>query len=123
MEQTECIRGLDIRVALALARVDRISDPELADRSMGVILSDSYLLGFREAGAGLYQPPRMFHDERELLGAWYRGQNDAALCAQMLTCDCHDDRCLKSWREQPQCLRPFARTCILRGDGHGQAHL
>lgn len=80
------MRGLDERVALALARVLRISHPEKAEYDLMEVMMDAEALGRRDYHAGLTEPPVMFADEPLLLKAWEAGQDGAAELDEMEHC-------------------------------------
>lgn len=68
------MRGLDVRVAFALAMIKRISDPENGLEDLQAVERDAEELGLSEHHQGLFEPPIMFADEPYLLKAWEAGQ-------------------------------------------------
>ncbi|AOJ79227.1 hypothetical protein WS86_00380 (plasmid) [Burkholderia savannae] len=78
------MRGLDIRVSFALARIAAIVDPESHD--MIEVQCDTETLGRNDYWSGRKTLPTMFADEPFLQEAWERGQVDAAMCEELETC-------------------------------------
>lgn len=79
------MRGLDIRVAFALARIAAITDPH-GEAMMDVII-DAECLGHAEYRRN-YEVPVMFEGERDLTLAWSRGWNAAAYSEELENCPC-----------------------------------
>lgn len=78
------MRGLDIRVAFALARIAAITDPEKFD--MIEVQIDTETLGRNDYWNGRRELPTMFADEPFLREAWEQGQSDAAMCDEFENC-------------------------------------
>lgn len=72
------MRGLDERVALALARITRIAYPEEWRSERESVERAAEAVGRRDYHAGLDEPPIMFADEPILLKAWAEGRAEAA---------------------------------------------
>lgn len=85
------MRGLDERCALALARITRITDPEMGDVDLTAVEMDAEALGMRDYREGNEEPPIMFASEPLLLNAWKTGQASAADMEEMENCSgCQD---------------------------------
>ncbi|MGC3027072.1 hypothetical protein ACPUER_18320 [Burkholderia sp. DN3021] len=78
------MRGLDIRVSFALARIAAIADPESWD--MIDVECDAETLGRNDYWNGRKELPTMFADEPFLRDAWKRGEADAAMCDELENC-------------------------------------
>lgn len=78
------MRGLDIRVSFALARIASITNPDNFD--MIDVQNDTDTLGRNDYWNGRHELPTMFADEPFLRKAWERGQDDAAMCEELEEC-------------------------------------
>ena len=67
------LRGLDIRILFAKAKVMRVIDSIKAEREIEDVLEGAYFLGFLDSCAAKQTPPLIFADEPELLAAWEEG--------------------------------------------------
>ncbi|BAG48007.1 hypothetical protein C6Q28_17090 [Burkholderia multivorans] len=84
------MRGLDVRVNYALAKIKAIVDPQ----SDLVIASlyDAQAEGYYDYQAGVYSVPTMFADVPELVAEWEWGQQMAEECDAVSQCpDCQND--------------------------------
>ncbi|MBR8034682.1 MULTISPECIES: hypothetical protein [Burkholderia cepacia complex] len=93
------MRGLDIRVSFALARIASITDPEQFD--MIEVQIDTETLGRNDYWNGRRELPTMFADEPLLRAAWEQGQNDAAMCEELENC--------------PHCIAARGDPCPIHG--------
>lgn len=89
------MRGLDIRVKMALERVHAVihpdANPDVSNERVVDLLWEAKSLGVSDADAGFFQPPSMFVGEGELTAWWEDGQGLAASIEEMRHCaDCHD---------------------------------
>ena len=85
------MRGLDVRIALAKARIAAVIDPESDEADVGAVAYDAYGLGVQEYMAGEMTAPVMFRHEPLLLQAWESGQQFGAELEEMNACDgCQD---------------------------------
>ncbi|VWC93716.1 hypothetical protein BCO18430_03434 [Burkholderia contaminans] len=78
------MRGLDIRVSFALARIAEITDPESWD--IIEVQWEAEALGRRDYWNGCEEVPTMFADEPYLRDAWKRGIADAQMSEEMENC-------------------------------------
>ncbi|HDR9497299.1 hypothetical protein LGM57_33585 [Burkholderia cepacia] len=78
------MRGLDIRVSFALARIAEITDPETWD--MIEVQCNAEALGRNDYWNGRDEVPTMFADEPYLRDAWKRGNADAEMCEELENC-------------------------------------
>ncbi|VWD44889.1 hypothetical protein BCO18175_07172 [Burkholderia contaminans] len=78
------MRGLDIRVSFALARIAEILDPESWD--IIEVQCEAESLGRNDYWNGRRELPTMFADEPFLRAASEQGQNDAAMCEELENC-------------------------------------
>ncbi|MDB6375073.1 hypothetical protein [Photorhabdus bodei] len=69
------MRGLQIRMAYALAKVMRVIDAEKAKNEFSEVLFEAQRYGYDEYSFGMKVPPTMFLDEPQLLKAWRNGWN------------------------------------------------
>ncbi|NWC64000.1 hypothetical protein [Cedecea sp. P7760] len=67
------LRGLDIRMQFAKAKVMRVIDSNKAELEMADVLESAYFSGFLDSCAAKQTPPCMFADEPVLLAAWEDG--------------------------------------------------
>lgn len=67
------LRGLNIRMQFAKAKVMRVIDSDKAEREMADVLESTFFSGFLDCGVWLQTPPVMFADEPALLAAWEDG--------------------------------------------------
>lgn len=85
------MRGLDERVALAMARVAAVIDPNSEQADLGVVYYEAYALGVRDYMGGEFDAPTMFRGEPEMLKAWNSGQDYGAEMEEMANCEgCQD---------------------------------
>jgi hypothetical protein len=89
------MRGLDIRVNMALERVRAVihtgADPDVSNDRVVDLLWEAKSLGLSDADAGHFQLPPMFVGEAELTHWWEDGQGLAASLDEMRQCSsCHD---------------------------------
>lgn len=78
------MRGLNIRVSFALARIAEIADPESWD--IIEVQWEAEALGHRDYRNGCEAVPTMFADEPYLRDAWMRGNADAQMSEEMENC-------------------------------------
>jgi hypothetical protein len=95
------MRGLDVRIELAHARVIAvIAGPDAGfDIAMKFIdaFNSARLLGYADAGEGIAEPPLLFLDEPDLLSWWNDGYNwfiDSAEAEHCTYCNGHTNTCL-----------------------------
>lgn len=87
------MRGLDIRVNMALERVHAVINPDAPDGEDELIclLHEARALGSYDAHRGFNDPPMMFLGEVELADWWSDGYNSAFGLAEMMSCpECND---------------------------------
>ncbi|WP_186053749.1 hypothetical protein [Burkholderia gladioli] len=82
------MRGLDIRVAFAMAKIALIADPTKED--LFFVLMDAQAQGWHDEQAGETLPV-MFADELMLREAWMRGAKAAEIDDEIAFCDCCND--------------------------------
>jgi hypothetical protein len=82
--RSRIMRGLNIRVSFALARIAEITDPESSD--MIEVQWEAEALGHRDYWDGCEDVPTMFADEPYLRNAWMRGNADAETGEEMQNC-------------------------------------
>lgn len=89
------IRGLDIRVAHAQATIAERYSPSNAhaDAVLTAMLAAG-TQGFLDYGREIYDAPKMFSDEPDLLMFWELGQQKRERDEEMAACPCCKDR----WR-------------------------
>ncbi|RXV64181.1 hypothetical protein D1006_41045 [Burkholderia stabilis] len=92
------MRGLDIRVAFALARIAVIVDPENTD--IEEVMWDAEGMGRNDYQCGL-ELPIMFVDEPALANAWKQGNADAAFSEELENC--------------PNCIAARGDPCPIHG--------
>ncbi|ALK99910.1 hypothetical protein AB595_10560 [Massilia sp. WF1] len=89
------MRGLDVRIELAHARVAAVVAGEDGGFDIAMKFIDAFnsarLLGFEDAGEGRAEPPLMFRDEPDLLSWWNDGYNTFIDMAEVEHCSyCND---------------------------------
>ncbi|EBU2236239.1 hypothetical protein IU285_004545 [Salmonella enterica] len=67
------MRGLEIRISYAMAKVMRVIDEEKAKLEVIEALNEAKEYGFFDYSAGFKEAPIMFLDEPKLLEAWQKG--------------------------------------------------
>ncbi|HGO6073739.1 TPA: hypothetical protein ACK3Q6_004481 [Burkholderia cepacia] len=77
------MRGLNIRVEYALAKIEEITDPE--SHWMLYALHEAEAEGYRDYRR-YDSAPIMFADVPELVRAWTAGYDSAALCEELENC-------------------------------------
>ncbi|VWC52650.1 hypothetical protein BLA23254_08048 [Burkholderia lata] len=89
------MRGLNVRVEYANAKIAEIVDPN--SDAMCFALNEAEAEGYRDYHARLDSVPVMFADVPGLVTAWQSGQNFAADCEEMENCPyckaAHGDPC------------------------------
>lgn len=95
------MRGLDVRIELAHARVTAVIAGEDTGFDIPMKFIDAFnsarLLGFEDAGEGIAEPPVLFRDEPDLLSWWFDGYNafiDSAEVEHCTYCNSHANTCL-----------------------------
>jgi hypothetical protein len=86
------MRGLEERVAFALAKSLSITDQEEAANDMAAVLMDAEALGMQEQHQGITEAPIMFADEPLLLAAWKTGHAFGEELADSGNCPGCNDR-------------------------------
>lgn len=88
------MRGLNVRVEYALAKIEEITDPET--HSMLYALNEAEAEGYRDYPR-YDSAPIMFADVPELVSAWTTGYDFAAECEELENCPmceaAHGDPC------------------------------
>lgn len=79
------MRGLNVRVEYANAKIAEIVDPNTD--AMCLALNEAEAEGYRDYHARLYSVPVMFADVPGLVSAWESGQNFAAECEELENCE------------------------------------
>ncbi|KWH27657.1 hypothetical protein WL99_20100 [Burkholderia cepacia] len=92
------MRGLDIRVSFALARIALIADPENTD--IEEVMWNAVGMGRDDYRCGL-ELPIMFADEPALANSWKQGNADAALSEELENC--------------PDCIAACGDPCPIHG--------
>ena len=69
------MRGLDIRIAYAKAKLLSITDQKGSEDAFFEAINDAQLDGYSDYQAGLHGVPIMFADEPSLRRAWLTGWN------------------------------------------------
>lgn len=83
------MRGLDVRVAYANAKIEAIANPE--SDAVTDVAFEAEALGYREHGEGFESAPTMLADVPELVRAWEAGNAIAQQAAAMARCTgCND---------------------------------
>ncbi|TDB43245.1 hypothetical protein [Photorhabdus luminescens] len=80
------MRGLQIRIAFASAKVMRVIDAEKAKSEFNEVLFEARQCGYDEYSFGMKVPPTMFLDEPQLLKAWRNGWNFHSEAEEMEHC-------------------------------------
>jgi hypothetical protein len=87
------MRGLDTRIAFAMAKVLSIIDPnpEAKSEFFLEVFLEAQGDGYHDYNAGIKNPPIMFMDEIDLVHWWKLGQSSAAESEEMNCCsECND---------------------------------
>lgn len=85
------MRGLDIRVMLAQARITAFCNPEEAQALYSDVLYEAMALGVRDARADIDQRPLLFDGEAALESRWHDGYFTEMLRQDMEVCPtCND---------------------------------
>jgi hypothetical protein len=91
------MRGLDIRVLYARAKVAAVIDAVKGDEDMANVLAFASDEGRQDYRNGVPRFPTMFADVPALINAWRAGYKDAGECAEMDACphcsSCCGDPC------------------------------
>lgn len=80
------MRGLQIRMAYASAKVMRVIDAEKAKDEFREVLFAANMYGYDEYLSDMKEPPTMFLDEPQLLKAWRKGWNYHRDADEMRNC-------------------------------------
>ncbi|MQL50085.1 MULTISPECIES: hypothetical protein [Photorhabdus] len=91
------MRGLQIRMAYASAKVMSVIDTEKAKHEFCEVLFEANLCGYDEYSSGMKEPPTMFLDEPQLLKAWWNGWNFHSEAEEMQYC--------------PECNNQYGAPC------------
>lgn len=85
------MRGLDTRVALALARILKLVDVEAGGFAEFEAAMDAEVDGYHDAADGFNEPPAQFADEPILIAGWKNGHRANKLMDEMNHClGCND---------------------------------
>ncbi|MES2260586.1 MAG: hypothetical protein V4724_18855 [Pseudomonadota bacterium] len=85
------MRGLDIRVMLAQARIAAVYDAVQADEMHYDVRYEAMAQGMRDARDGIHHVPILFNGEKLLISSWYDGFESELERMEMDDCpECND---------------------------------
>ncbi|MBX9834353.1 MAG: hypothetical protein K2X78_15070 [Burkholderiaceae bacterium] len=80
------MRGLDIRVMLAQARITAFVDSAQAEGMYYNVVDEAFTQGMQDARSGMAQLPLLFKDEQMLESSWRRGYEFELESIEMRAC-------------------------------------
>jgi hypothetical protein len=85
------MRGLDVRVLLARARIMELIDADEAQDMYYEVMNGAMCEGMQDALNGISRPPILFRDEKLLISGWHDGFVYKLESMEMEECwECHN---------------------------------